>query len=249
MYFLRRLGRFFLSLAFFKALFLTLFLIGLWLIAKRLDFSLEGMQQMVQSKGALLSAVVFIGIFIFVSIAPISARDVLKVLGVALFGPWLSATYLWLADLIAAVCTFFLSKWLGRDLVERLVGRRMGWINQRLEEKGLRNMVILRLLPVPYRHLNFLSGVTRISFKDFFLGTAIGGYPRALFGQLVLWPFIDMILSDQTQGARLIWIAMGGIGLMMVLMLIIYALAKKFWPNFFRTTASSDSSSSTADGE
>jgi uncharacterized membrane protein YdjX (TVP38/TMEM64 family) len=222
------------SVSFLKVLLFAALLGGLGWTARSFDFSVPAMRAAIEGGGTVRSAAVLAGLYVFCSIAPISARDVLKVLGVLFLGPWVSAAAIWVADVAAAVVSFFLAKWLGREWIERWTGRRMAWINRRLEERGLRNMVILRLLPTPYRHLNFLAGVTRISFSDFFWGTVLGALPRSVLTQLVLWPFVDRIIRGDATGTTLVWVAMGGLAVMMTMMYGIYRLVRALRPGFFR---------------
>ena len=223
------------SLAAVKVIILLAVLAGLYLVAERYGFDdfVKNLRETRQASGYLLSVFVYVGLFVFVSIAPVSIRDPLKVLGVIVFGPLASALYLWLADVIAAVLSFFMAKWFGREFVEKITGRRMAWINHKLEESGLKNMVVLRVLPTPYRHLNLLSGVTRISFRDFLLGTTIGALIRNLYGQFLLWPFAGLLLSDEAKASWLFWISIGGLAVMMAAVYATFRIIQRYWPDYF----------------
>ena len=222
------------SMAFVKVLLFAALMVGVWLVARRYDFSVPAMRESIEARGPLTGAAVLFGLYVLTSVAPISARDVLKVLGVLFLGPLVSALAIWMADIVAAVLSYQVAKWLGKEAVDRLFGRRMAWVNRRLEEHGFRNMVILRLAPTPYRHLNFLSGVTTISFADFFWGTTLGAGVRAFAMQFALWPFVDVLIRDESTGTTLLWIAMGGLAMMAVLLYGSYAIARRRFPAFFR---------------
>jgi uncharacterized membrane protein YdjX (TVP38/TMEM64 family) len=220
------------SVAALKAAVLIALLAGLWAWGRRYDVTLPGLLEAIERLGPARSAAAFIGLFVFVSIAPISIRDPLKVVGLLVFGPWRSALYLAAADLAAAALSFHLAKALGREFVERMVGPRMAWINRKLERNATANMIVLRVLPTPYRHLNFLSGVTRIGFREFAVGTAVGASIRALYGQLLLWPFAGLLRRGEGVG----WIAGVAIGGMLFMAAALYGsvrLLRRLWPGWF----------------
>jgi uncharacterized membrane protein YdjX (TVP38/TMEM64 family) len=229
---LRRLRDALVSVAALKALILAALLAALWMWGRRYHVTLGGLLDAIGGLGPTRSAAAFIGLYVFVSIAPISIRDPLKIVGLLAYGPWRSVAYLAAADLVAAVVSFYLAKALGREFVERMVGPRMAWINRKLERGALANMVVLRVLPTPYRHLNFLSGVTRIGPRDFVLGTAIGASIRALYGQLLLWPFADLLRRGEG-GGRLVAVAIGGMLFMAATLYGSLRLVRRVWPGWF----------------
>jgi uncharacterized membrane protein YdjX (TVP38/TMEM64 family) len=216
-----------------KVLVLAALLLGLGWWGRRAGLTVPGALAAIRSLGPVGSAAAFVGLYVFVTLAPISIRDPLKVIGVVVFGPWLSAAYLAVADLVAAVLSFYLAKALGREFVERVVGARIGWINERLSRDALRNMILLRVLPTPYRHLNFLSGVTRIATGDFVWGTLIGASIRALYGQLLLWPFAGLLLRGGSGPGWIAAVAVGGLVFMTATMYGTFRLARRLRPAWF----------------
>lgn len=68
--------------------------------------------------------------------------------------------------------SFLLGRYLFRDCVTRLVARYVIFeaIDRALEENGLKIMILLRLSPlIPYNALDYLSGLTSISFWSYSL--------------------------------------------------------------------------------
>lgn len=103
---------------------------------------------------------------------------VITAAGGALFGAWLG-TLLSLAGATAgSTVAFLIGRRLGREQVEQIAGRRIVKFDDWLERRGFLAVLYLRLIPVlPFNALNYGAGVTRVSLRDYVLGTAIGIVP------------------------------------------------------------------------
>src|SRR3546814_10069304 len=70
---------------------------------------------------------------------------------------------------------------MGRDALRRLGGATLNRLSERLGERGIVSMAIIRIVPfAPFSVVNLLAGATHIRFSDFMLGTALGTAPGAL---------------------------------------------------------------------
>jgi len=82
---------------------------------------------------------------------------------------------------LGAALAFLFSRFLFQDLVKRKIVSRYKKISSYEEaffEKGLSTVLFLRLIPLfPFNVLNYALCVTRVSFKDYFLGTFLGIIP------------------------------------------------------------------------
>lgn len=90
----------------------------------------------------------------------------------------------------SGIATFLLGRWLGRDRVRRLAGRRMNRVIRAMPRRGIHVIVMLRLLPVAsYTVVNLVAGAARTRPLDFLLGSLLGMAPVAaalvLFGDRV----------------------------------------------------------------
>lgn len=88
-----------------------------------------------------------------------------------------------------------ISHWLGAHLgagfVRQLAGKAVARVSQRLGERGLLAVIVIRLLPAaPFAIVNMLIGASHIRLRDFILGTAIGMTP----GVLLVIVFLDRAL-------------------------------------------------------
>ena len=97
------------------------------------------------------------------------------------FGPLTGSAYSLVGCLMAAVLTYALGRYLGRDTVRRLGGSRLNRVSRRLANHGLLTMFSVQLLPIaPYTLVNIVAGASRIRLRDFVLGTMLGIAPGIL---------------------------------------------------------------------
>ena len=96
--------------------------------------------------------------------------------------------------LLGSTVTFFLSRRLGQDMVEKRFGKLFKQMNEKLSQKGFLTILFFRIFPlVPYEVMNYVPGLSRVRFKDYFLGTFFGLFPGAaiaiFFGNSLARPF------------------------------------------------------------
>jgi uncharacterized membrane protein YdjX (TVP38/TMEM64 family) len=79
-----------------------------------------------------------------------------------------------------AMLTFFIGRYLGQDAVQGLLKGKLKEMDEGLTANGLWYMLFLRLVPLfPFNGINYGAGLTRVSFRDYALGTVIGITPGA----------------------------------------------------------------------
>lgn len=98
----------------------------------------------------------------------------------ALFGAVAGATWSLAAALIAAVLTYAAGRWAGRDLVSAHAGARLARIDRWLTRRGLLAVIVVRLQPIaPFGLVGYAYGTSTVRFRDYLLGTALGGLPSS----------------------------------------------------------------------
>ena len=142
------------------------------------DFSVEALRTEIESYGRL-APLVFMGLMIAGFFVP-GPELVLIGLGGAIFGTLEAVVYGWIAAMVGTVLTFFLmrqalGRWVGRADGTRF--RRLRAIDERLAQHGFVTVLVLRLLLCMAPPLNFALGATRVRWRDYVLGTAIGITP------------------------------------------------------------------------
>lgn len=105
---------------------------------------------------------------------------IVTVVGGLVFGKWLGTLLNVIGATLGASGAFWIARLLARDmLIKKLSGK--SWFekfNKGLEENGVFYMLFVRLVPLfPFNGLNFGSGITKISYRDYLIGTGIGIIP------------------------------------------------------------------------
>ncbi len=113
---------------------------------------------------------------------PIPSELVLIAGGLA-FGPlygWLVGA---LGSIVAALLSFYISRWGGRSLAIRLVGERgIGFADNWFNRWGAWAILLGRFAPfIPFDAISYSAGLTKMKIKNFMIPTVIGTLPRALF--------------------------------------------------------------------
>jgi uncharacterized membrane protein YdjX (TVP38/TMEM64 family) len=113
----------------------------------------------------------------------------LTALGAALFGPYRGFVYVWIGAMAGATMAFWIGRTLGRDFAAFLIGERLKKYDEAIERNGFATVLYLRLVYFPFTLMNFGMGLTRVKFRDYFLGTGLG----ILVGTFIFTFFIGTI--------------------------------------------------------
>lgn len=99
-----------------------------------------------------------------------------------LFGWFFGAILSWTSAMLGAVVCFYLAKFLGRPVVEKIVSKKgLDWWDQFFAHYGKHAIFIARLVPiVSFDLVSYAAGVTSISFWQFFWATGLGQLPATI---------------------------------------------------------------------
>ncbi len=197
---------------FVKLALLAAILVGAWLAARATPLGqFLAREQMVETLQAMRSSVwapvVFVTAYALATAIALPG-SLLTIVGGAVFGFWGGFVLNSLGANIGANAAFALSRALGRDGIERLVGQRLKGLDDATAQHGFIGLLVLRLVPlVPFNALNFGSGLTAIRWRDYALATLVGIVP----GTVVYTFFADALVqgaAGASEAARTrLWIA------------------------------------------
>lgn len=114
----------------------------------------------------------------------------------ALFG-WIKGALLsWSSAMAGAVLCFYIAKFLGRDVVERLTSKfALKSVDDFFERYGNYAVLIARLLPfISFDIVSYAAGLTSMSFWSFFWATGVGQLPATL-----IYSYVGEMLVGGTQ--------------------------------------------------
>src|SRR5690606_22110459 len=132
----------------------------------------------VRDAGAL-GVAIFLAVSVVLSVALVPGMITTLVAGV-LYGVWGGFAVSWLAAVISAAISFAIGRDLRRARVAHwLEGKpRVDALDRAIEQAGMRVVILSRLSPLlPFQLLNYALPLTRVSWRDFVLGSAVGMIP------------------------------------------------------------------------
>ncbi len=106
----------------------------------------------------------------------------LTLAGGAIFGIGAGVVYVFIAATLGAAGAFLVSRYVARSAIEhRIAGnKRFAAIDRAVGAQGRKIVFLLRLSPVfPFTLLNYLLGLTRVRFADYFIAS-VGMLPGTL---------------------------------------------------------------------
>lgn len=164
------------------AIIISLIIVATFVLGRFVfDIDLSIYEERLQSlRGSIWGLPVVILIFTIASFFGLPQWALITVTIVA-FGPTMGGIYSWVATLVSAMLNFWLADLLGRERLSRLTGPRLGNVLDRIKRNGLLWSFVVRLVPTgPFILVNMAAGVSSITTRSFFIGTAFGIIPKIL---------------------------------------------------------------------
>lgn len=124
-------------------------------------------------RAGIWAPVIFIAIYA-VGVCVFLPGTLLTGLGAAVFGPFKGFFIVWIGAMIGASAAFFIGRTLGREFAASLIGDKLKKYDDAIERNGFATTLYLRLVYFPFTPMNFGMGLTKVTFKDYFFGTALG---------------------------------------------------------------------------
>lgn len=152
---------------------------GLISLFQSLD--IEAIKAYILSFG-LLAPFVSFALMVFQSIlAPLPAF-LITFANAALFGWVYGALLSWSSAMIGALLCFYIAKFLGREVVEKLTSKiALKSVDAFFEKHGVYAILIARLLPfISFDIVSYAAGLTRMSLRSFLIATGLGQLPATL---------------------------------------------------------------------
>lgn len=145
------------------------------------SLNLESVIDYLRSFGIYAALISFLLMILQSIIAPIPAF-LITLANAVLFG-WLGGAFLsWSSAMVGAALCFMIARILGRDVVEKLTGKKaLQSTDYFFERYGTHTILICRLLPfVSFDLISYAAGLTSIRFWRFWIATGIGQLPATL---------------------------------------------------------------------
>jgi uncharacterized membrane protein YdjX (TVP38/TMEM64 family) len=118
----------------------------------------------------------------------------LTIIAGALFGAVWGTLYVCIGGALSTVVGFYFARWLGRDLLERLMksSRTLLKLDAWAQQHGRRAVLCMRVCNLPWDVVSYWAGLTGIAFRDFYLASMMVLLPISFlytyFGSQVFTP-------------------------------------------------------------
>lgn len=151
------------------------------------------LQQFGYGPSVAIFLILYVGLTFLVWVGP---KDILRIVGAALYGPYWSTLIVWFGEMGNAVVMFSLSRRLGREYVEQRLHGRWKDMDEAIARTSFWSIFFIRFFPViPFRFSDLGFGLTRISLKKYLLICAVGSPLRIFIIQLFLSVGLKTVLQ------------------------------------------------------
>jgi uncharacterized membrane protein YdjX (TVP38/TMEM64 family) len=177
---------------------LVFLIVFCWSFGKLFEIDFDRYKTLLLEFPLIVSGFIFILLYVGITFFAWLTKDIFKILGAVLFGAYLSTLMIWLAEAANAVILFHLSRKLGRGFVENQLKGKLANLDQKIEEVGFWGLFALRIVPlVPFRFLDLATGLTKISFRKYFMIVLLGSPLRIFWIQFILAGVGEKILHEK----------------------------------------------------
>ncbi len=137
-----------------------------------------------QDSGAL-GPIIFI--LAFIAAQPLSLPGAALIIPATFVWSWWEVfIYSMIGGIVASTIGFAVSRWIAQDWVRKRLPKKLLKWDQRLSERAFLSVVVLRLVTGYAPAADWALGISKVQWRDFLLGTAIGLVPitalLAIFG-------------------------------------------------------------------
>ena len=172
----------------FKFLLFIVFLLICFAFGNIFKFDLENMRSFLSSFPIVVSGIVFVALYViltfFIWFGP---KDVFRVSGAILFGPYVSTVLVFISEMINAGILFLVSRKLGQEYVQKKFRLKRKQIEKTKNFSGFFGIFVLRINPlIPFRLQDLASGLSQISIAKYLAVIAAPTYFRILWLQVLL---------------------------------------------------------------
>lgn len=150
--------------------------------------------------------------------------SLLTLCGGAIFGVTWGTIYNILASNLGATLAFLMARYFGRDFISRFMKGRVEAFDEKVASHGFRFIFTLRLIPlIPFNGLNLGSGLSKIKYRDYLLGSVLGMLP----GTFIYTYFADALLKGATGSGKRAYINLIIASALLILISFVPSLYKK----------------------
>jgi len=178
-------------------IFLIAAIILTWYVGRCFHLDTARIQAWLNGYPLFYGGMLYILLYVAISFFLVFAKDVLWFMAAILFGPFLSALFICIAETINACMLFYLARYLGKPYVEKSLSGRYKNFYERLSRIGFFWLFIFRAAPlIPYRFLDLACGLTGMRFKKYLAAVVLGTPVKMFWVQYILYGVGKSVLDN-----------------------------------------------------
>ncbi|MFY9402992.1 MAG: VTT domain-containing protein [Candidatus Omnitrophota bacterium] len=168
-----------------------------WYLSRYIKIESVLLQDFLARFPFFFSLIIYILLYVVVTFFIFFSKDFFWFIGAFLFGPFLSAVLICLAEAINACILFYLARFMGRDYVEDKLQGRYGFLDKKISRLNLFWLFIFRATPfVPYRFMDLAAGLTGMRFSKYLTALFLGTPLKMLWIQYIIYTLGVSIFSN-----------------------------------------------------
>ena len=110
------------------------------------------------------------------------------------FGTWEGLSVALTGSMSSALATYGAGRWLGADLLRRVMGPRINRVARKVKSNGILAVTTMRVMPTaPFMLVNLVAGATRIRLLDYTIGTFLGLAPGIVIMSVLGGRLLEMM--------------------------------------------------------
>lgn len=142
-------------------------------------FSPTALRETILSYG-IWAPLIYIGFYILACILFFPASP-LTLVGGAVFGPLYGTLYTIAGATVGATCAFIIARYFSQNFMQggtSKIAQQLHVYDEKIAKHGFLTVLFLRFVPLfPFNGMNVALGLTKVSLRDYTLGTLLGIIP------------------------------------------------------------------------
>jgi uncharacterized membrane protein YdjX (TVP38/TMEM64 family) len=166
-------------------------------LSRYISIDISAIEKSLSTFPLAISAPLYVSLYVIITFLLFFSKDLFWFMGAFLFGPFLSASLICIAEVINAFILFYVARLLGRSYVEKKLSGKYHKLDEKLGKMNIFWLFILRAAPlIPYRFLDLAAGLTSLRFRRYLIAVILGTPIKMFWIQYIIYSVGKNIFND-----------------------------------------------------
>ena len=182
------------------------------------------LQTAISSYGVWSPLIIFFLIFINILVPPLPLPiPLVEIATGVIYGLWPGIILIWITQVISAVTSFVISKYIGKLFLKKLIQSKfLSFFKRFIEKKGALAIFVIRATMSSPFNISYLAGFMQIGFIGFMIATALGIIPET-----VLFVYLGTLIQHTRIRLWYVFIGLVVVGILPFTVLLVSKLFPK----------------------